>query len=300
MTSRDPKWPKWNDLITWQFYIGWRSAEFTCSKFWGTVQNPHELSRTANKWKVSHQMRHGDDSYITTHIWVINWQYESLKISVPCLEEFHQWHFQQHHRTSTWPVVPVLIRCPGKPWTPDRLSRFLDVRPHWTGTIKLIFSPHTPNNYPHTPEWLGGSNPWLMTPRAQCHPVVNSPYHQEPVQYKPTISPFQYKPWAYFESIIKTYSYPNPYNQAFYQNSPLANMPPPPPHPPVPHPSNQPTQQPTHAQPAPHPSGPPPSVHTFENPFIHSYPLRPPPGKIFNSCINDKKRWLNYGVTVRK
>ena len=54
-------------------------------------------------------------------------------------------------------------------------------------------------------------------------------------------------------------------------------MPPPPPHPPV-H-SNPPTQQ-THAQPtAPHPTGPPPGVHAFENPFIHSYPLRPPPGK---------------------
>ena len=136
----DPKWPKmtWNDLITWQFYIGWRSAEFTCSKFWGTVQNPHELSRTANKWKVSHQMRHGDDSYITTHIWVINGQYESLKILVPCLEEFHQWHFQQHHRTSTWLVVPVLIRCPGK-------SSFVYLfglnrpRPQWTRTIKINF-----------------------------------------------------------------------------------------------------------------------------------------------------------------
>ena len=75
----DPKWPKmtWNDLITWQFYIGWRSAEFTCSKFWGTVQNPHELSRTANKWKVSHQMRHGDDSYIMSNKWTV-WVIENL------------------------------------------------------------------------------------------------------------------------------------------------------------------------------------------------------------------------------
>ena len=149
------------------------------------MQNPHELSGTTIKWKVSHQMRHRFDSWIMTHDWWgINGQNESLKILAPCLEESHQWHFQQHHRTSTWPVVPVLIRCPGKPWTPDRHCPS-STRPQWTGTIKINFSPHTPNNYPHTPEWLGGSNPWLMTPRAQCHPVVNSPYHQESIQDKP-------------------------------------------------------------------------------------------------------------------
>ena len=150
------------------------------------MQNPHELSGTTIKWKVSHQMRRGHDSWIMGDdctVWLT--PYESSTILVHCLEEFHQWHFQQHHRTSTWPVVPVLIRCPGKPWTPDRMSWSFEARPQWTGTIKINFSPHTPNNYPHTPEWLGGSNPWLMTPRAQCHPVVNSPYHQESIQHKP-------------------------------------------------------------------------------------------------------------------